>query len=120
MKNYLDTDGLTLYDTNIKNYIDNMATFPFTVLTADTTLPDDIGVNRMKFYLINNSSTIKLTMPGDSSRQYVILMWNVIAAALVAAGKNPHYETASGGGVVSMTYTSSAEPYMLISVMRLS
>lgn len=120
MKNYLDTDGLILYDTNIKNYIDNMATFPFTVLTADTTLPDDIDVNRMKFYLVNNSSTISITMPGDSSRSYVILCWNVIAAALVAAGKNPHYETKAGGESLSLSWTSAAEPYVLLSVMRLN
>ena len=154
MTKYLDTDGLTLYDSNIKNYFDNIVDteiapaidakantadlaavtfsgdyndlikkpniFPFTVLTSDTTLPDDIAVNTMKFYLVNNSSTISITMPGDSSRSYVILCWNVIAAALVAAGKNPHYETKVGGESLSLSWTSSAEPYMLISVMRLS
>ena len=134
MTKYLDTDGLTLYDTNIKNYFDNIVeteiapaidakantadlatvafsgdyndlinrpeTFPFTLLTSSTTLPDDIAINRMKFYLVNNSSTISITMPGDSSRRYVILALNVIAAALVAAGKNPQYNVLNGGGVL--------------------
>ena len=120
MTNYLDTDGLILYDTNIKNYISNKTTFPFTPLTTNTTLPDDLEVNRLKFYFINNSSTINLTFPGDSSRQYMVLGFNVIVSALVSAGKLPHYELVSGGASLSVTWTSSAEPYLFLIVMRLN
>lgn len=119
MRNYLDTNELTLYDSNIKDYIKNLSTFPFTVLTTNTTLPDDIEVNRLKFYLVNNSSTISLTMPGDSSRKYVVVALNVIVAALVSAGKNPQYKLVNGGASLSLTWTSSAEPYLMVYVLRI-
>lgn len=98
MTNYLDTNGLTLYDSKIKDYINNIDTFPFTLMTASKTLEDSIDVGRMKLFLINNSSTVSLTMPGDSSRKYVVVALNVIAAALVSAGKNPQYNVVTGGG----------------------
>ena len=121
MKNFLDTDGLTLYDSKIKDYIeDKTKTVPVTVLTVNTTLEDDIDVGRAKLFFVNNSSTISITMPGDSSRQYIVLGLNVIVGALVSAGKNPHYEAVAGGSSLSISWTSSAEPYVFLIVLRLS
>jgi len=125
MTNYLDTDGLFLYDSKIKEYIRNTVdestkTFPITILTSNATLEDDIGVGRAKLFFVNNSSTISLTMPGDSSRKYVVVALNVIAAALVSAGKNPQYNLVNGGASQSLTWTSAAEPYLLVVVLRLS
>ena len=155
MKSYLDFNGLSRYDSNIKEYIDNLVetditpvfdtkvnytdlatvatsgdyndlintpnlkTLPITILTNDTTLDDDIDVGRIKLFFVNNSSTISLTMPGDSSRKYVVVALNVIVAALVSAGKNPQYNLVNGGASLSLTWTNSAEPYLLVGVIRL-
>ena len=90
------------------------------ILTANTTLSDDIAVGAMKPYFINSSGTLSLTMPGDSSRQYIIIALNVLVGALVTAGKVPRYIEAAGGSSTSITWTSSSEPYMLVYVLRLS
>lgn len=107
---------------DMKNEIDNeLANYawPVGITTSDYTVAA-MEVGTMRPVFINSSSTVNLTMPGDSTQQYVILAMNVITSVLVAAGKNPRYIAATGGSSTAISWTSSAEPYMLCLVVRLS
>ena len=90
------------------------------IITGNYTITDNIPVGVMRPYFINSTSTISLTMPGTSSQQYVVICHNVVASVLVSAGKVNRYEAVSGGSSLSMTWTSSSEPYMLIEVLRIA
>ena len=93
--------------------------WPVPIVTSNYTVQEmEVGTIRPVF--INNSSTVSLTMPGDSSQNYVILALNVIVSALVSAGKVSRYIAAAGGSSTAISWTSSAEPYMLCLVIRLS
>lgn len=89
------------------------------IITANYTITDDIPVGVMRPYFINSASTVSLTMPGTSSQRYVVMANNVIVVSLVGAGKLPHYELVNGGASLSLTWTSSAEPYLLVYVIRI-
>ena len=107
-------------------YVDNMyATiyhggWDVPIITANYTITDNIPVGVMRPYFINSSSTVSLTMPGNSSQQYIVIAYNVIVMALVSAGKVNRYEAVSGGSSISLSWTSSAEPYLLVNVLRIS
>lgn len=90
------------------------------IITANYTITDAFEVGTMRPYFINSSSTISLTMPGDSSQNYVILALNVVTAVLIAAGKSPRYIAVNGGSSTNITWTGTAEPYMLVYVLRIS
>lgn len=106
------------------------------IITSNHDIADDIPINTvtgqpipvdnyfpvgtMRPYFVNSSSTVSLTMPGDSSQQYVAICHNVVDSALVSAGKVNRYEAVAGGASLSVSWTSSAEPYMLIEVLRIA
>ena len=104
--------------TEIENELAKYA-WPFNLVTADYTV-EEMEVGTMRPVFINNSSTINLTMPGDSTEQYIILAMNVITSVLVSAGKNPRYIAAVGGSSTAISWTSNSEPYMLCLILRIS
>ena len=104
--------------TEIYDFLSTFA-WPVDIVTSDYTVRD-MEVGTMRPVFINNSGTVNLTMPGDSSQNYVILALNVIASVLVSAGKTPRYIAVAGGSTTGITWTSSAEPYMLCLIIRLS
>lgn len=89
------------------------------IVTSNYTV-SEMEVGTMRPVFVNNSSTVNLTMPGDSNQNYVVLAINVLVSALVGAGKVPRYVAATGGSSVAILWTSSAEPYVLCLVIRLS
>ena len=89
------------------------------IITANYTITDDFEIGAMRPYFINSSGTISLTMPGDSSQRYIVLENNVVVMALVSAGKVNRYEALNGGASLSLSVTSSAEPYLMVYVLRI-
>lgn len=93
--------------------------WPVSIITSDYNVPE-IEVGTMRPVFINNSGTVHLTMPGNSNQNYIVLAINVLVSALVGAGKIPRYVSATGGSSISISWTSSAEPYILCLVIRLN
>lgn len=92
------------------------------IITSSTSISADdfTAVGQMRPYFINSSGTITLTMPGNSSQQYIVIEHNVVVMALVSAGKVNRYEAVNGGSSLSFSVTSSAEPYLLIHILRIA
>ena len=92
----------------------------FDYVTTSYTITDELVVGTIKPILVNSASNIDLTLPGDSSQQYVVLSLNVVASVLVSAGKVSRYNLVNGGATLSITWLSTAEPYLLVLVMRIN